>query len=74
MVCLYIVDVGGSQEDLNKLGEDQLKEKKAEMDVLFEANRIQPGDDGYEYDKEMDFSGSKIECGWDSDGSSVMEI
>ena len=44
------------------------------MDVLFEANRLRPGDDGYEYDKEKDFSGPKIESAWDSEGSSYMEF
>lgn len=61
-------------EDLNLLSEDQLKAKKAEMDVLFEANRLKPGDDGYEYDKEVDFSGPKMESGWDSENSSFMEF
>ena len=44
------------------------------MDVLFEANKLQPGDDGYEYDKEMDFSGPRMESGWDSDHSSNVEF
>ena len=45
-----------------------LSKKKKEMDILFEANRIKPGDDGYEYDKEVDFcSGPKTLSGWDSD-------
>lgn len=57
------------QEDLNKVSQEVLLEKKAEMDVLFEANQLKPGDKGYEYDKEVEFGGSKIESGWDSDGS-----
>ena len=57
------------REDLNKVSQEVLLEKKAEMDVLFEANRLKPGDERYEYDKEVEFGGSKIESGWDSDGS-----
>ncbi len=56
-------------DDLNKVSEDQLLKKKAEMDILFEANRIKPGDDGYSYNKELDFNGAKIESGWDNDSS-----
>ena len=44
------------------------------MDVLFEANRLKPGDDGYEYDKEVNFGGPKMESGWDSENSSFMEF
>lgn len=44
------------------------------MDILFEANRIKPGDEGFEYNKEVDFGGVKIESGWDSDNSSAMEF
>lgn len=65
---------GGSQDDFNHLSEDQLIERKEEMDVLFEANRLRPGDDRYEYDKEVEFSGPRMESGWDSDNSSYMEF
>ena len=41
------------------------------MDILFEANKLKPGDEGYEYDKEIEFGASKIESGWDSEGSSL---
>lgn len=58
------------KEDLNKISPEQLLERKAEMDILFEANRLKPEDKGYEYDREVEFGGSKIESGWDSDGSS----
>lgn len=56
-------------DDLNHISEEELKKRKAEMDVLFEANRLRPGDEGYEYDKERDFSGPRIESGWDSDSN-----
>ena len=62
-------------EDLNKVSEEELVKRKAEMDQLYEANRLKPGDKGYEYEKEKDFSGGeKIESGWDSDSSSDMEF
>lgn len=57
--------------DLNAVTEDELQQKKVEMDVLFEANRIKPGDPAYVYDKEMEFDDKlKIESGWDTDPSS----
>lgn len=59
------------EEDLNKVTEDELEERKAEMDILFEANRIKPGDKGYEYDREVEFGGAKIESGWDSASSDL---
>ena len=37
------------------------------MNTSFEKNSIRPGDPDYEYDKQVDFSGSaKVEAGWDS--------
>ena len=59
-----------SDEDLNKATDEQLAKKKEEMDVLFESNCLKPGDEGYEYDKEVDFDvGQKMESGWDTDES-----
>ena len=59
-----------SDEDLNKATDEYLAEKKEEMDLLFESNRLKPGDDGYVYDKAVDFGvGEKMESGWDSDGT-----
>ena len=60
------------ENDLNKVSEDLLKQKKQEMDMEFEQNQLQPGDEGYEYDKEIDFDGDdKVSCGWDSSDSNV---
>ena len=57
-----------ANEDLNKATDEYLEKKKEEMDVLFESNRLKPGDEGYVYDKEVDFDvGPKMESGWDSD-------
>ena len=50
--------------DLNKVSEFRLKAAKLEMDVGFAQTLKRPGDDGYEYDKQVDF-----EAPGDSDGS-----
>ena len=50
--------------DLNKVSEFRLKAAKLEMDVGFSASLRRPGDEGYEYDKQVDF-----EPACDSDGS-----
>ena len=50
--------------DLNKVSEFRLKAAKLEMDVGFSESLKRPGDEGYEYDKQVDF-----EPGGDSDGS-----
>ena len=45
------------------------------MEKVFEANRLKPGDEGYEYEIEKEFGGGeKIESGWDSDESSNIEF
>ena len=50
--------------DLNKVSEFRLKAAKLEMDVGFAQTLKRPGDEGYEYDKQVDF-----EPAGDSDGS-----
>ena len=55
-------------DDLNKATDEYLEKKKEEMNALFESNCLKPGDEGYVYDKEVDFDvGPKMESGWDSD-------
>lgn len=57
-----------SDEDLNKATDEHLAKRKEEMDILFDSNCLKPGDEGYVYDKEVDFDvGPKMESGWDSD-------
>lgn len=59
-----------SDEDLNKVSDEYLAKKKEEMNLLFETNRLKPGDEGYVYNKEVDFDNEpKMESGWDSDDS-----
>jgi len=64
------------EKDLNKVSEEALKQKKQEMDKLFEKNYLQPGDKGFEYDKEIDFGdeSDKVSCGWDSSNSGVEDF
>ena len=62
-------DVASSTEveDLNKLSDTELNQKKAEMDHVFEKHRVKPGDEGFQYDVEVDFENGKNVSGWDSD-------
>ena len=54
--------------DLNKASTNVLLQKKEEMDILFEANRVTPGDKDWVYDKVVDFGeGDKLSCGWDDE-------
>lgn len=57
-------------EDLNKVPEQTLAQRKEQMNILFEAHCLNPGDKDYEYDRQQDFGPAKIESGWDSDTSS----
>lgn len=62
----------GSDEDLNKLGDDVLRRKKEIMDQTFIQNRIKPGDPEFVYDKQVDFDtniNEKVESGWDAEES-----
>ena len=60
---------GGTIEevvDLNKLSTEELDEEKARMEVLFQANRVERGDAGYEYDIQRDFGPPTADNDWDS--------
>ena len=62
-------------DDLNKVSEHVLTKRKKEMDVLFEAHRVKPGDEEWVYDKEVDFDEEdKVSCGWDSSERSDPEF
>ena len=57
------------EEDLNKVDEKTLNQKKALMDQSFEKHSKKPGDPDFQYDVEIDFAGGAIEsCEWDSEG------
>eukprot|EP00741_Cyanophora_paradoxa_P016688 tig00020934_g16117.t1 len=53
-------------EDLNKVSEEELKRRKAEMDREFEKNRKKPGDPDFVYDVQKDFQPTE-ENEWDED-------
>ncbi|XP_008305361.1 centrosomal protein of 19 kDa [Cynoglossus semilaevis] len=57
-----------TDEDLNKLGDDELARKKGQMDELFEKNRKHKDDPDFVYDLEVDFSKPTAErCSWDEE-------
>ncbi|XP_036378469.1 centrosomal protein of 19 kDa [Megalops cyprinoides] len=58
-------------EDLNKLGDEELARKKAQMDELFERNRKRKEDPDFVYDLEVEFpeAGDRETCSWDEDES-----
>lgn len=63
------------ENDLNKVSDEVLKQKKKEMDQQFEQNQLKPGDEGYKYDKEIDFDDNdKVSCGWDSNNSDIEDF
>ena len=58
------VDVYG---DLNKASDEVVQQAKARMDVDFNAKRLKPGDDGYQWNKEVDFEPPTAVSEWDDD-------
>lgn len=55
-------------EDLNKLGDEELSRKKGQMDELFEKNRRHKDDPDFVYDLEVNFTKSTQErCSWDEE-------
>ncbi|KAG9340113.1 hypothetical protein JZ751_022039 [Albula glossodonta] len=58
-------------QDLNKLSDEELARKKAQMDELFERNRKRKEDPDFVYDLEVEFpKGDDQEtCSWDEDES-----
>ncbi|XP_043926258.1 centrosomal protein of 19 kDa isoform X2 [Protopterus annectens] len=72
--CLAIIKKESAidpEEDLNKLGDQELAKKKSIMDELFEKNRKKKDDPDFIYDLEVEFSPDKqVESsGWDDDES-----
>lgn len=59
-----------NNKDLNKCGDYELKRHKIHMDKGFANNALKKGDEGFEYDKRIDFSknaSSLVEDSWDED-------
>lgn len=60
-------DEDPNDEDLNKLSDEDLARRKAQMDKVFERNRKQKGDPDFVYDLEVEFPEveSQGACSWD---------
>lgn len=59
-------------EDLNKLGDDELARKKGKMEELFERNRRSKDDPDFVYDIEVDFTKNAEEiCSWDESDDGI---
>ena len=56
-----------NDEDLNKLSDEELNEKKNEMNKYFDKNNIKVGDPGYQYDVRKDFNHEEYAAEWDED-------
>lgn len=55
------------EEDLNKLDDDELNERKLKMDTYYEKNIIKVGDPDYVYDKRQEFNQEEYAAEWDDD-------
>ena len=58
---------GNAFGDLNKVSEEENQHAKAIMEQDFQKNATKPGDDGYVYDKQVDFGEASEENDWDLD-------
>ncbi|KAI2650722.1 Centrosomal protein of 19 kDa [Labeo rohita] len=60
-----------NDEDLNKLSDDELNRRKAQMDELFERNRKHKEDPDFVYDLEVEFPENSVRetCSWDEEQS-----
>jgi hypothetical protein len=55
------------QADYNRVSENQLRQVKDRMNVVFEKNIVKPGDQGYRYDKQVVFTPLEAASDWDDD-------
>ena len=53
--------------DLNVVSEAENYRAKSEMTKVFETKVLRPGDEGYEYDKQVDFETAESDNEWDED-------
>ena len=78
LLCHYAGDnseaSGGREQDLNTVSEQALALTKEKMDSTFQMNCVQPGEEGWQYDKQHMFGPPCMESGWDSDSSSTQEF
>jgi len=55
-----------SMGDLNTVSQETLLIAKEEMNIVFDSNRILPGDERYEYDKRVDYGDAMSQSSWDA--------
>ena len=60
----------GEFGDLNKASDDVIAAAKAKMDVVFEQTRLKPGDEGFVWDKQVEFGPPEDANDWDDDDES----
>lgn len=60
-------DTSAIPEDLNKASDAVLELVKSKMNVEFEQHRLRPGDEGFEWDKEVNFEPPKEISEWDEE-------
>ncbi|KAG2789048.1 hypothetical protein PC116_g16312 [Phytophthora cactorum] len=53
------------QADYNRVSETQLKQVKQKMDLVFEQNIVRPDQEGYQYDKQIEFQPATETSDWD---------
>ena len=59
--------------DLNKLSTEELDAVKDRMNDTFLANAKRPGDEGYQYDVQVEFDAPTEDNDWDSTDDDVDE-
>ena len=52
------------QSDLNKVSEEELKNAKAQMEIVYNTHRLKPDDERYVYDKRVDYDPDS-DSSWD---------
>eukprot|EP00793_Prasinoderma_coloniale_P000960 PRCOL_00007050-RA len=60
-------DADADVEDLQHVSADALVRAKARMDVGFEQRRLRPGDEGWQYDVQVDFEEGTEANDWDDE-------
>lgn len=61
--------------NLNKLSDEDLNKVKQVMNHSFEKNRLKPGDDGFEYDKQVDFGPvEEDDNDWDEESDVELDV
>ena len=63
LLCVFFSTEG---EDFNKMSETDYEQRKKKMEEQFVSQNLKPGDDGFVYDKQIEFPEPQMESGWDS--------